>query len=172
MYQPVRLRKLRPDGTVRASWWGYLLDERGGFTRLFVPPLTPRLHTAGTWAPDGVSVAAFDPARPYVVHWWSGIHEGEGFYVDAARTIEIGSDTISYVDLFVDMSFHDGSWHTLDEDELVLASADDALAATGALGEARRLIAATDPLFDLRSELWTYPPEARALPPRVVEALV
>lgn len=168
VYRPFRVRKLEPDGTLRWTWRGHRLEDRGGFVRLFVPSRTPRRHSQGEWCADGISIVAVDPARPYVVHWWSGA-DGDGFYVDTARTIEVADGVISYVDLFLDMSFRHGVWRLLDEDELSLASAADAAGATSAVAEIRRSIEGRDPLFDLRSELWTLPPDATTLPPLSVD---
>lgn len=165
MYPLVRIRKAQPDGIVRWSWFAYRIPDRDGFVRLFVPKNTPRRHPGGTWAPDGPSIAAFDPARPYVVHWWQR-EDQAGFYVDTVRSVEIGEDTVSYVDLFLDLSFHDGAWEVLDEDELVAASSHDALAARASRSEVERLIARKDPLFDMRAALWEVPPDAMTLTPR------
>jgi len=170
MYPLVRIRKVQPDGIVRWSWYGYRIPDRGGCVRLFVPRATPRRHREGTWAPEGTSVIALDPARPYVVHWWEG--EGQtGFYVDTVRSVEIGAETVSYVDLFLDLTFRDGAWQVLDEDELVAASAEDARAARASRAEVERLIARGDPLFDLRAALWEVPPDALSLVPRDPPAL-
>lgn len=171
MYPPVRLRKTRPDGSVRISWYGYRLADYGGFARLFAPRRTPRLHAGGSWAPDGVSIAAIDPSRPYVVHWWKD-DEQVGFYVDTARSIQIADDVITYVDLFLDLSFHDGRWKVLDEEELALASPEDADAATRARGEVETLIRRDDEIFRFDGKLWAIPGDALELMPRSVDRLV
>jgi hypothetical protein len=155
---------MRPDGALRIAWQTYRLDDRGGFVRLFTPPLTPRFHESGTWSPDGPSIALIDPSRPYVVHWWNQ-DRASGFYVDAARSIDITDREVTYVDLFLDLSFRDGQWELLDEDELPLASVTDAAAATAAIAEVRKLIETQDRIFDVHDALWEIPADAIRLAP-------
>lgn len=99
------------------------------------------------------------------MHWWEG-EGGRGFYVDMARSIKIDQRAVSYVDLFLDLSFHDGKWSVLDEDELALALPDDATTARSAQREVERLIAQADPLFDFDHALWAVPSGADRLRPR------
>jgi hypothetical protein len=170
VYPLVRIRKVQPDGVVRWSWFAYRIPDRAGSVRLFVPPYTPRRHQNGTWAPDGPSVMAIDAGRPFVVHRWE--RDGQtGFYVDTARSIEIGADVVTYVDLFLDLSFHDGAWRILDEDELTLASEDDVLAARASRAAIEQLIALRDPLFDPDADLWRVPPDVAELQPQDAPAL-
>lgn len=171
MYPLVRLRKLTPDGTVRVSWYCYRLADRAGFVRLFVPSRTRRLHVNGSWRPGGISVVALDRDRPYVVHWWRG-EDRQGFYVDTARSIDVQRDTVSYVDLYLDLSFDKGAWSVLDEEELSLASREDAKLARRASDEVRTLVARGDPLFDPDGDPWALPAEVGALRPRHVRKLV
>jgi predicted RNA-binding protein associated with RNAse of E/G family len=86
--------------------------------------------------------------------------------VDTARSIHVADHTVSYVDLFLDLSFHGGAWEVLDEEELALASLRDARAARAARAEVEALISRGDPLFDMRSEIWRVPPEALSLQPQ------
>ena len=164
MYPLVRIRKVQPDGIVRWSWFAYRIPDHGASLRLFVPAFTPRRHQDGTWAPDGTSVVAIDPRRPFVVHRWE--REGlKGFYVDTARSIEVGDDVVTYVDLFLDLSYTDGAWHVLDEAELAMASPDDALAARASRAEVEQLIADRDPRVELDAEIWRLPSEVASLRP-------
>ena len=171
MYPLVRLRKLRPDGRVHVSWYCYRLPDQAGFVRLLVPPRTPRLHANGSWTPDGFSIAALRPDRSHVVHWW---RDGKraGFYVDAARSVDIRSRVVSYVDLYLDLASDGGEWRLLDEDELSAASEDDARLARSAIEEVRRLVDTGSPLFDPAGEMWTVPADALTLQPRHVRRLV
>ncbi len=172
MYPPVRLRKLKADGTVYASWNCYRLPDRGGFARLFVPQGTPRLRAEGSWIPDGISIAAVHPDRPYVVHWWRSQTEPRaGFYVDAARSVQVRADAVSYVDLYLDLSNLRGEWKLLDDDELTAASEHDARLARHAIAEVRQLIDAGNSLFDETGDMWSVPVDAMGLRPIAVERL-
>lgn len=170
MYPPVRLRKLKADGGVYVSWNCYQLPDHDGFVRLFVPPNTPRRHAKGSWTPEGVSIAAIHPERPYVVHWWRSATRA-GSYVDAARSVDIRSDSVSYVDLYLDLAYEGVDWKLLDEDELVAASEEDARQARDAIEQVRRQIAAGSSLFDERGAMWHVPADAMDLEPRLVEQL-
>jgi len=170
VYQPVRLRKLKADGGVYVSWNCYRLPDHDGFVRLFVPRGTPRLHSKGSWTPEGVSIAALHPERPYVVHWWRSDTRG-GFYVDAARSLEVRATTVSFVDLYLDLAYEGRDWMLLDEVELSAASEEDAVQARVAIEQVRQQIAAASPLFDKGSAMWRVPPEAMDLEPRAVERL-
>lgn len=166
----VRIRKLLPDGTLKVVVFAYRLPDYDGWARLLIPNGTTRLHTRGTWTPDGLTIAALDPQRPYVVHWWRG-PAASGFYVDIARSIEIRADVVDYVDLLLDLSSVDGHWKTLDEDELPQLTADDRALALRAAAEVRGLIARGDPLFDPDGTVWALPAGALELPPRQAAAL-
>lgn len=170
VYPPVRLRKLRADGAVYISWNCYRLQDQDGFVRLFVPRGTPRLHAKGSWIPEGVSIAAIHPELPYVVHWWRSEKRG-GFYVDAARSVQVRMDTVSYVDLYLDLAYEGQDWLLLDEDELAAASEEDARHARDAIEQVRQLIAAGSSLFDEGGDMWRVPPDAMELEPHVVERL-
>jgi hypothetical protein len=163
------LRKLKADGAVYVSWNCYRLPDQDGFVRLFVPRGTPRLHAKG-WTPEGVSIAAIHPQRPYVLHWWRSETRG-GFYVDAARSVDVRSDTVSYVDLYLDLAYEGQDWLLLDEDELAAASEKDARQARDAIEQVRQLIAAGSSLFDEGDGMWRVPPDAMELGPRAVERL-
>lgn len=165
MYPLTRLRKLRPEGTAYVSWYTYRLADHDGVARFLVPNGTARVRIGGAWVPEGVSIAAARPDRPYVVHWWESGGR-TGFYVDAAREIRIESGLISYVDLYLDLACDDGSWKLLDEEELAQASPEDARLARSAIAEVRALIAAGDPLFQQGGDMWAVPQDALSLRPR------
>ncbi|MBA3431760.1 MAG: DUF402 domain-containing protein [Actinobacteria bacterium] len=152
------------------TWYCYRLPDHGGFVRLFAPSGTPRLHSKGSWAPDGVSITALHPQRRYVVHWWRGDGRS-GYYVDAVRSIEISSSLVSYVDLYLDLAFEGREWLLLDEEELHAASPDDARLAREAIAEARAQIEAGGSLFDPHDDIWAVPTDAMGLMPRPVERL-
>jgi len=171
MYPLVRLRKLRPDGTAYINWYCYRLPNKAGFVRLFVPARTPRLHVTGSWTPDGVAIVAIDPARSYVVHWWQA-EPRAGFYVDAARSIEIRSGLVSYVDLYLDLAYEGDDWRLLDEEELSVLSEEDARLARSAIGDVRQLIASGSPVFDANDDMWAIPDDAWSLEPRRVRRVV
>jgi len=120
-----------------------------------------------------LSIAAIHPERPYVVHWWRNESRGDGgFYVDAARSVDIRSDTVSYVDLYLDLSNdRGGDWKLLDDEELTAASEHDARLARDAIAEVRQLIGAGNSLFDETSEMWSVPDDAMSLRPLAVERL-
>ena len=170
VYPLVRLRKLKADGAVYVSWNCYRLPDQDGFVRLFVPQGTPRLHAKGSWTPEGVSIAAVHLERPYVVHWWRS-QKRAGFYVDAARSVQVRRGTVSYVDLYLDLAYEGQDWLLLDEDELAAASEEDARHARDAIEQVRQLIAAGSSLFDDDGMMWRVPPDALDLDPRVVDRL-
>lgn len=96
------------------------------------------------------------------MHWWRG-EDRQGFYVDTARSIDVRRDTVSYVDLYLDLSYDKGAWSLLDEEELSLASPADAELARRAIDEVRTLVARGDPLFDPDGDPWALPAEVSAL---------
>jgi predicted RNA-binding protein associated with RNAse of E/G family len=104
------------------------------------------------------------------VHWWRSDGRG-GFYVDAARSLEMGANTVSFVDLYLDLAYEGRDWLLLDEEELSAASEEDAAQARAAIEQVRQQIAAASPLFDEGSAMWRVPPEALELEPRAVERL-
>ncbi len=88
--------------------------------------------------------------------------------VDAARSIEIRSRVVSYVDLYLDLASEGEDWRLLDEAELLAASEDDARLAREAVAHVRQLIATDSPLFDAGDEMWSVPADAMGLEPRRV----
>ena len=86
MYPPIRIRKYLPDSTLKLVVHAYRIADRDGWARFFIPSGTTRLHTKGTWTPEGISIAALHPERPYVVHWWKN-QTMTGFYVDMATEL-------------------------------------------------------------------------------------
>lgn len=163
MYPAVTIRKFLPDGSQKLVIACYRLPDRRGFARFFLPDHTTRVHTRGTWTPEGISIAAFDPSRPYAIHWWRG-PEGSGFYVDAARSIALENDGVSYVDLFIDLTNHGGTWRTLDEEELGLLSPADAVIARRATDEILAMAQHRHPILDPGGDLWQVPDDALTLP--------
>ncbi len=55
---------------------------------------------------------------------------------------------MSYVDLILDLTNYGGSWHTLDEQELELASQADSAIARRAAVEVLALVSRRDPVFE------------------------
>jgi hypothetical protein len=47
MYSRIRVEKRHPDGSPRAVWEAYRIDDSERVVRLWAPPRTPRTHVRG-----------------------------------------------------------------------------------------------------------------------------
>ena len=166
-YPLVRIDKLHPDGSPRASLYGYRLPDRLGVTRVIVPPGTRRIHVNGLWRHDDTQVFAFDPGRRYVVTcWWSDPAE-RGLYVDIAREMRLGRSTLRYVDLYLDVIVQAGAVREKDEELLDRLDPIEAAEARATRDEVRRGIERREPLLDPAGELWSVPDDALGLRPKM-----
>ena len=166
-YPLVRIDKLHPDGSPRASLYGYRLPDSRGVARVIVPPGTRRIHVNGLWLHEDTQVFAFDPRRRYVVTCWWSDPADRGLYIDIAREVRIGTTTLQYVDLYLDVIVKEGAVREKDEELLERLEATEAQRARATRDEVRRGIERRDHLLDPASEIWSVPADALALPPKM-----
>lgn len=170
MYARIRVDKRHPDGSPRAAWEAYRIEDHDGAVRLWAPPRTPRIHVNGHWAPDGSTLTTWKPGEAFVVAAWEGLDATE-FYADIVREVTLTSTSFTYVDLYVDVMLRDGRAWSKDEQLLANLGADEVarvLAIRDDLLGAMRLGAAP---FSLSDPRWQVGPEVRALAPGVELAL-
>ena len=164
MYPKIRVDKLHPDGSPRASWEAYRIEDLDGAIRLFAPAKTHRIHVNGHWVPDSPILTTWKPGEPYVIASWEEADATE-LYVDIVREVIVSAERFAYVDLYVDVMLHSGK--TSSKDEELLANI-DAEEAKGVLATRDRLLAAMragEAPFRVRDPRWQVPDDARALPP-------
>ena len=164
MYPKIRVDKRHPDGSPRASWEGYRVEDADGAVRIWTPARTPRVHVNGRWTPASPFLTAWVPGEPFVVARYED-SEGLAFYIDIVRECRISPDCFVYIDLYVDVI----RWHG------GITSKDEELLAGLAPEEAMRVVATRDLLlaavrarsapFQFDHPRWSVPPDAQTLPP-------
>lgn len=165
-YPLVRVDKLHPDGSGRASWYGYRIPDRDGAVRIYAPPATRRIHIAGLWTPRGWLVSAFHPDWRFVPHRW--VDGGTtGMYIDVVRSTAVHRDRVEYVDLYLDVSIHEGVVTEKDEELLDRLAAHEATAVRSTRDDLRARIAGAEGPFSSDASFWDVPDDARALPPKL-----
>ena len=170
MYPKIRVDKLHPDGSTRASWEAYRVADDDGAIRLFAPPKTHRVHVNGHWTPDTPILTTWKPGEPYVIASWEEADATE-LYVDIVREVIVTQERFAYVDLYVDVMYRSGLASSKDE---ALLSNLDAAEAKVVLATRDRLLAAMragDEPFQIHHPRWHVPDDARALPPGLELAL-
>lgn len=161
----VRVDKLHPDGSLRASWYGYRIGDRDGAVRIFRPPGTRLVHVNGLWLNTGWTVSAFHPDWAFVPHRWvDGARDG--IYIDVVRSTAVRRDRVEYVDLYLDVMVHADGVRDKDEELLVRLDPGEAQRVRLERDRVRRLIAEEHPALQRDSAFWTLPDDARALPPK------
>jgi hypothetical protein len=164
MFPKIRVDKLHPDGSPRASWEAYRIDDSDGAIRLFAPARTHRIHVNGHWVPDSPILTTWKPGDPYVIASWEEVGATE-LYVDIVREVIVRPERFAFVDLYVDVMYRSGEASSKDEDLLVKIEAEEA---TRVLATRDRLLAAMragEEPFRVRHPRWHVPDDARALPP-------
>jgi len=165
-YPLVRVDKLHPDGSPRASWYGYRIPDRDGAVRVYAPPRTRRIHVAGLWTPSSSLVSAFHPEWRFVPHRWID-GETTGTYIDVVRSTTVHRDHVEYVDLYLDVSIRgDGAVLEKDEELLDRLSDGEAAAVRATRDDLRARIARAEGPFSRDLSFWDIPEDAKALPPR------
>lgn len=166
-YQTVRVDKLHPDGSPRASWYGYRIPDRNGAVRVYAPPRTRRIHVGGLWTPRGWGVSAFHPDWRFVPHRWVD-GETTGMYIDVVRSTAVKRGRVEYVDLYLDVSIRaDGEVCEKDEELLGRLSESEAASVRATRDDLRTRIAREEGPFSTDASFWDVPEDARALPPRL-----
>lgn len=160
-----RIDKLHPDGSPRAAWLGYRLPDDDGWARVWAPPHTPRAHAQwGGWTPAEPLLTALSPLERFVPSlYWDP--DGLTFYLDIVREVRVTDHGFAFVDLYLDVTLHNGEVKTKDEDLLERLEPEEAEAARGI---AHRLVGrarAGDAFFDPTIPLWSVPADAHGLPP-------
>lgn len=164
MYPRIRVEKRHPDGTPRAAWEAYRIDDHDGAVRLWAPARTPRIHVNGRWVPDGPILTTWRPGESFVTAWWQEADATE-LYVDIVREAVVTPTSFAYVDLYVDVMLRDGITRSkdeallaqLDEDEAerVLAIRDDVIAV---MGSGRSPFHLGDPRWRVRDDVLVLAP--------------
>jgi len=156
--------KLHPDGSPRASWVAYRVDDADGAVRLWTPPRTPRIHVNGQWTPEGGFVTAWVPGERFVV----ACHEEPGdfaLYIDIVRRVEVTPARFAYVDLYVDVLLEHGIVSSKDEELLDRLDADEARAVVETRDTVAHAIRTERAPFLAGHERWRVSDDMRALPP-------
>ena len=169
MYPKIRVEKLHPDGSPRAAWQGYRIDDHDGAIRIWTPGKTTRIHVNGRWSPESPILTVWKPGERFVAAVWE--EESLEMYVDIVREVIVTPTRFAYVDLYVDVMHRQGrTWskdeelaHQLDpaEEREVLAIRDELM----------RALNAAEPPFHFGSARWRVPNDVRALPPGAELAL-
>ena len=165
-YPLVRIDKLHPDGTPRASYYGYRLPDLDGAARVYRPPRTRTIHVLGIWTPSEPGVSAFHPEWGFAPH--RRTREGIPYlYVDVIRSVDIRSDRIAYVDLYLDVLLQPGGIREKDEGLLVRLDDEEAARVRARRDEIRGLIESGFPALQLEGAFWDVPDDVRSLPAKM-----
>lgn len=165
MYPIVRVEKHVPGGSVWQRFRGYRLPDVDAVARVYTPIGTRWWNPLGGWAQEHRGLSAFAAGRPFVVHCY-GPAGAKRFYIDIVRSSDVGSDTITYLDLYLDVMIDpDRAVTEKDEHQLGALSPVERAAVRAARDEVRAGIAAGAALFDPASRFFAVPTDAEALPP-------
>lgn len=164
-YPLVRVDKLHPDGSPRASWYGYRLPDIDGAVRVYRPPLTRTIHVLGLWTPEKGGVSAFHRDWRFAVHQHT--KEGSHLYIDVVRGVEIRRDSIAYTDLYLDVMSNPDGVREKDEELLQRLEPKEAEAARAVRDEIHRLMADGFPALQREGPFWQVPEDALALRPKM-----
>jgi len=166
MYPKIRVDKLHADGSPRAAWEGYRINDHDGAIRFWTPGGTPRIHVNGHWAPDSPFITAWRPGEPFVTARWEEA-DGMELYIDIVREVIVTPARFAFVDLYVDVLFKNGEVRSKDEELVSRLAPQEALsviATRDALLAAVRTGTAPWLMDDAR---WHVSEDVRALVPGV-----
>lgn len=164
MYPRIRVEKLHPDGSPRAAWEAYRIDDCEGAIRLWAPPRTPRVHVNGHWAPDSPILTTWRPGEMFVIATWEETDATE-LYVDIVREATIAPTAFSYIDLYVDVMLRDGRAWSKDEELLSALSPEEAARVLAIRDELLNAMRSGTPPFNLSDPRWRVDPRIRELSP-------
>ena len=169
MYRLIRAEKRHPDGSPRAVWEAYRLDDQDGAIRIWTPVNTIVIHVNGRWVREFPSLSVWKPGEPFVAAVWE--EDALEMYIDIVREVIVTPTSFTYVDLYVDVMHRSGRTWSKDEDlaqqlepserERVLAVRDELL----------RAIRAGEAPFRFEDPRWHVPQAARVLSPGAELAL-
>lgn len=166
MYPLIRIDKLHPDGSPRASWQGYRIADADGAVRVWTPARTPRIHVNGRWTPDSPFVMAWGPGQPFVVACFEDA-DGIALYIDIVREVIVTPVRIAYVDLYVDVILKNGVVLSKDEELLTRLDEREAQGVLATRDLLLRAVRAGEPPFQVKHPRWHVPGRDRELPPGV-----
>ena len=169
MYPLIRVTKQHPDGTPRAVWEAYRIDDEDGATRIWTPVGTVVLHVNGRWVREHPSLGAWRPGDQFVASVWE--ETSLEMYIDIVREVIVTPTSFTYVDLYVDVMHREGRTWSKDEDLAAQLDADERRSVFATRDELMRLVAAGQPPFRFRHPRWRVPADVRALPPGAELAL-
>jgi hypothetical protein len=169
MYPLIRVEKLHPDGSPRAVWEAYRIEDHDGAIRVWTPIGAVVIHVNGRWVREAPSLQVWRPGEPFVAAVWE--ETSLELYIDIVRDVIVTPTQFAYVDLYVDVMHRNGrTW-----------SKDEELAQQLELSERKRVLATRDGLlnairageapFQFGDPRWHVPEAARALPPGAELAL-
>jgi len=159
----IRVDKLHPDGSPRASWQAYRIDDADGALRLWTPPRTPRIHVNGQWTPESGFVTAWRPGERFVVACHSEPRDF-ALYIDIVRAVNVSPTRFAYVDLYVDVMLERGRASSKDEDRVAALDPDEAKAVIAIRDALLYAVRVGDPPFRRDDARWVVPEDVRALP--------
>ena len=166
MYPKIRVDKLHPDGSPRAAWEGYRIEDADGAVRVWTPARTPRVHVNGRWTPESPLITAWVPGEPFVVARYEDA-DGIAFYIDIVRECRVTPGQFAYVDLYVDVVRWHGGVTSKDEELLENLAPDEARAVLAIRDRLLSAVHAEEPPFRFDDPRWAVTPEARARAPGV-----
>ena len=114
MYPLIRVDKLHPDGSPRAAWMGYRIEDQEGAVRIWTPGATTRIHINGRWSPDSPVLTAWKPGERFVCAVWE--EDTLEMYIDIVREVVVTPTRFAYVDLYVDVMHREGRTWSKDEE--------------------------------------------------------
>jgi len=164
MFPKIRVDKLHPDGSARASWEAYRVEDRDGAVRFWTPARTPRIHVNGRWTPESPFITAWVPGQRFVVARYEDA-DGLALYIDIVREVAVTHTRFAYVDLYVDVVRWHGGIKSKDEELLHRLSAKEADTVLATRDSLMRAVRAEESPFFFDHPRWDVPDAARALPP-------
>src|SRR5439155_79611 len=114
MYRLIRAEKRHPDGSPRAVWEAYRLDDQDGAIRIWTPVNTIVIHVNGRWVREFPSLSVWKPGEPFVAAVWE--EDTLEMYIDIVREVIVTPTSFTYVDLYVDVMHRSGRTWSKDED--------------------------------------------------------
>ena len=169
MYPLIRVTKQHPDGTPRAVWEAYRIEDADGATRIWTPVGTVVLHVNGRWVREHPSLGAWRPGDQFVASVWE--ETSLEMYVDIVREVIVTPTSFTYVDLYVDVMHREGRTWSKDEDLAAQLDADERRSVFATRDELMRRVAAGEPPFGFRHPRWHVPANVRMLLPGAELAL-
>ena len=163
MYPLIRVEKLHPDGSRRAVWEAYRIDDHDGATRIWTPVGAVVIHVNGRWVREFPTLQVWKPGERFVAAVWE--ERSLEMYIDIVREVIVTQTRFAYVDLFVDVMHRDGKTWSKDEDLAERLDASEREAVLATRDELLEAVRACKPPFRFGDPRWTVPAAVRALPP-------